>query len=151
MCRFCGDLRMSERLHRDAPTLLCFRDLWKLRAEFFGISSSILSNCVSASCSLGLGQLPSNVLSPTFLLCCPFSSFLLSHNLNSSPPDVSTDVRPLPPSSLESLAARELEQHEEKNECVESKGEELQDKMKHLEMLESTHLHEEAVFQLNER
>lgn len=132
-------------------TLLCFRDLWKLRAEFFGISSSILSSCISASYSLGLGQLPSKMLSPALLPTFPSSSTLFSCNLNLSPPDTSSATHPLHTSSLGRLAARELEQHEEENDNVESKGEQLQDKMKEEEMLEIKHLHEEAVFQLNER
>lgn len=139
----------TKRLN--VSTLLCFRDLWKLRAEFFGISSSILSSCVSASCFLGLGQLPSKMLSLTLLPPFPSSSTLLSCNLNLSLPDTSSGVHPLLTSSLGRLAARELEQHEEEIDSVESNGEELQDKMKQQEMLELKHLHEEAVFQLNER
>lgn len=134
----------------NVSTLLCFRDLWKLRAEFFGISSSILSSCVSASYSLGLG-LPKKMLSPTLFPTFPSSSTLLSCNLNLSPPDTSSGIHPLLTSSLGSLAARELEQHEKENDSVESKGEQLQDKMKQEEILELKHLHEEAVFQLNER
>lgn len=131
--------------------LSCFRDLWKLRAEFFGISSSILSSCVSASYSLGLGQLPCKKLSATLFPVIPSSSTLLSCNLNLSPPDTSSGVHPLLTSSLGRVAAGELEQHEEENEIVESKGEELQDQMKQHQILELKHLHKEAVFQLHER
>lgn len=80
------DVRLNISTERlDVSTLLSFRDLWKLRAEFFGISSSILSSCVSASYSLGLGQLPSKLLSPA--LPPPFrtTSTLLSCNLYLSP------------------------------------------------------------------
>lgn len=132
-------------------TLLCFRDLWKLRAEFFGFSSSVLSRCVSASYSLGLGQLPSKMLSPTLLSPFPSSSTLLSCNLSLSPPGTSSGVHPLLTSSVGRLTPRELVQHEEENDSVESKGGELQDKMKQEEILELKHLHEEAVFQLNKR
>lgn len=139
----------SERF--SVSSLLCFRDLWKLRAEFFGISSSILSSCVSASYSLGLGQLSSKMLSPTLLPPSPSYFTLLSCNLYLSPPDTSSGVHSLLTSSLGRLAAREMEQHEEENDSVESKGEELKDKMKQQEIIALKHLHKEAVFQLNER